>query len=298
VEKLIRGSLKDFPVRFFAVNSTTTIKKMKDIHSTTPTATAAAGRVLTATILLSSILKNDTDKVSIIVEGDGDIGRIIATSGIEPEVKCDIFNPQIELMIKENGKLDVARAIGKGYFTVTYDTGNNKPYSGRIELLTSEIGEDLAYYFAKSDQIPSVVSLGVLVGKGGEVINAGGFIIQLMPGCDESMIPYLEEKVNSMKPLTSMFSDGYSMKDIINELFEDYDYTIHSEKDVKYYCDCSTEKIEKALIAIGKEELEDILSEQDNIELKCHFCNSKYNYSKDRIKEILLNTTSRKNLIN
>jgi molecular chaperone Hsp33 len=198
----------------------------------------------------------------------------------------DIINPDVDLMINQIGKLDVAKAIGSGFLTVTYDKGDRIPYSGKIELVTSEIGEDLAYYFVMSEQVPSAVSLGVLVDDEGKVLKAGGFIIQLMPGCDESFIKYLEEKITTLKPITTLLNEGLGCEGILKEIFGEYEFNIYSQKEVKYFCDCSKEKVEKTLIAIGKNDIYSILKEQNYVEVVCHFCNTKYQFRKEDVDKL------------
>ncbi len=286
MDYMIRGTLEKYPVRFSIGRTTDTVEKMNRIHNTTPTAAAAAGRALTAVALMSFMLKNDNDKISAVISGDGEIGRIIATSGIDAKVKCDILNPGIQLMINDKGKLDVARAVGKGSLTVIRDMGLKEPHVGHIELVSSEIGEDFTYYFAVSEQIPSIVSLGVLVSADYKVEQAGGFIVQVMPDCEEEIIAYLEEKAGSIKPVTSLLSAGLDCEGIAKEMFGEYKFKVTEIKKVEYYCDCSKERIEKALIAMGKSELEALIEDQGNAEIKCHFCNKLYEFSRDELERL------------
>jgi molecular chaperone Hsp33 len=287
MDYIYRGSLVDFPIRFFIGDTTNTIEDMRKIHNTTATASAASGRILTASALMSFILKNDNDKLSIIVDGDGEIGRIISTTDINANVKCDIKNPIIDLMVNNKGKLDVAKAVGKGIMTITYDNGFKEPYSGMIELVTSEIGDDLTNYFLKSEQIPSVVGLGVLVDKDSSIKRSGGFIIQVMPNCDEEIIDYIENKISNIKSVTNLFDEAGSKEEILNNIFGDYKYKITEKKELNYNCDCSKKKVEKALVAVGKKELQNLLESDEKIEVKCHFCNTLYKFTKNDIREII-----------
>ncbi|MEN8907410.1 MAG: Hsp33 family molecular chaperone HslO [Clostridiales bacterium] len=287
MDYLIRGTLKKFPVRFFIANTTKTVENMNLIHNTTPTSSAAAGRVLTATVLMGSMLKNRSDKLSIIIEGDGKLNKVIATSGNDLKVKCEIYNPNVGLMINKFDKIDVAKAVGKGFLTVTYDSGEKEPYSGKTELITSEIGEDIAYYYLKSEQIPSVVSLGVLIDRETKIKSAGGFIIQIMPDCSEDIINFLEKRVNSIQSISQLIDSGMSCEEISKEIFKDYEFNIHENNSIEYFCDCSKTKVEKVLISLGKNKLNEIIYEDKKIEVKCHFCNTTYNFNEIDIHNLL-----------
>lgn len=287
MDKIICCTLNDFPVRFYIALTTKTVETMNTIHQTTPTAAAAAGRTLTAALLMGAMLKNQDDILTVTIKGDGEIKRIIATANNNGEAKCEILNPATGIYSTENHKLDVSRIVGKGTLTVIKDIGLKQPYMGQVELVSGEIAEDFAYYFAKSEQTPSIVSLGVFVRKDYSVIAAGGFIIQLMPDCPEEMIEYLEKKTCGIKPVTSMLLDGFDETDIAREIFADYAFHVTKKIDASYKCNCSEEKIIKVLLALGKEELEDILAQGEDIELRCHFCNTLYKVTLEKIEQLL-----------
>ena len=287
-DRIISYALTDLPVRFLIAVTTQTVETMNQIHETTPTAAAAAGRTLTATVMMGSLMKNDTDVITSIVKGDGPIGRITATADNAGHVKCEILHPYTEVLIKEGGKLDVGKVVGNGTLTVIRDIGLKQPYVGQIELISGEIAEDFTYYFAKSEQTPSVVSLGVFVGSGFHVTHAGGFLIQLMPGCPEEVTDYLEKRAPLLPSFTQMLQKGYDEDDIAREIFGTvYPFHKTGELPVEYRCDCSREKIEKTLLALGKQELADIVEDGEPIEVVCHFCNKKYNVTIDEITALL-----------
>ncbi len=286
-DEIICGTLKEYPVRFYIATTTETVQTMNRIHDTTPVAAAAAGRILTAAAIMGAMMKNEQDFLTVTVKGDGEIGRVTATANAASEVKCEILNPHTGVYFNEKGKLDVGKIVGSGTLCVIRDIGLKQPYVGQVELVSGEIAEDIAYYYVKSEQIPSVVALGVFVRKDLTVVASGGYFIQLMPGCDESIITYLEEKAASLPSVTSMMLEGCDAAEIANRIFCDYEYEVMKTNQVRYVCNCSESKIEKMLMALGREELQSIIDDGETIEVLCHFCNKKYLVTVEQIRELM-----------
>lgn len=290
MDYLVRAIDKDAQVKIFACSSKNMVEKAREIHNTSKTATASLGRTLTAAALMSENLKNEADTLTINIKGDGDIGQIIATAKMNGIVKGYVNNPMADADIRESdGKLDVGKIVGKGTLTVVADQGLKEPYIGKVELISGEIAEDLANYFYRSDQVPSVVSLGVLVDVDYSVKAAGGFILQLMPGANDECISKIEENIYKLKSITSMLDRGMTPEQIVEAVMSGFEIKILDEKEIGFNCDCSLEKVEDSLISLGKDELEAIIEEDGKAEVMCHFCNSKYNFSKEKLTSILKN---------
>ena len=287
MDKIISFSLTDYPVRLYIAFSTETVRTMNRLHGTTPTAAAMAGRTLTATALMGSMLKNDTDVLTVTINCTGQIQRVVATADNSGKVKCDILNPQTEVLSKYPGKLDVAGIVGEGTLTVVKDLGMKSPYVGQVDLVSGEIAQDFTYYFATSEQTPSAVSLGVFVGRDLDIISAGGFILQLMPNCPEEALVVLEENIAKIPTIIEMLTGGYDEYMIAEALFGDMRYHKLGEMPLEYYCDCNEDKIHKLILALGKNEIEDMIASGEDIELVCHFCNKKYVVSVDELKSLL-----------
>ena len=288
MDYMIRGNLKNRPIRFFVISAKETIEKMRQIHEAMPNASACAGRSLMATALIGYTMKNDDDIVTTILNCDGEIGKVTCTANNKGQVKCDIINPKTNIYLNELGKLDVKKVVGNGTLRVIKDIGLREPYVGETDIVSGEIAQDYTYYFAMSEQTPSVVSLGVLVDKEKfDIMYAGGLIIQLLPGNTEEDIEYLEEKVSHLKYMTTLLSEGKTPEDIIKEIFDDEEIEITDKQNVVYYCNCSREKIEKVVIALGKKELEDIIATDHKITLKCHFCGKEYTLSEEELNNLL-----------
>ncbi|MBR6801351.1 MAG: Hsp33 family molecular chaperone HslO [Eubacteriaceae bacterium] len=287
MDKIISFSLTDYPVRLYIAFSTETVRTMNRLHGTTPTAAAMAGRTLTATALMGSMLKNDTDVLTVTINCTGQIQRVVATADNSGKVKCDILNPQTEVLSKYPGKLDVAGIVGEGTLTVVKDLGMKSPYVGQVDLVSGEIAQDFTYYFATSEQTPSAVSLGVFVGRDLDIISAGGFILQLMPNCPEEALVVLEENIAKIPTISEMLTGGYDEYMIAEALFGDMRYHKLGEMPLEYYCDCNEDKIHKLILALGKNEIEDMIASGEDIELVCHFCNKKYVVSVDELKSLL-----------
>ena len=283
---IVRGMAANNQVRFFAAYSKNLVEEARQRHNTSPVATAALGRLLTAGAMMGSMCKNDTDLVTITVRGDGPIEGLTVTADAKANVKGYAYNPVVIIPPSWAGKLDVGAAIGYGTMTVIKDLGLKEPYSGQVNLCTSEIAEDLTYYFATSEQVPSAVGLGVLVDKDGSVKQAGGFILQLMPFTSDEVIEKLETRIAEMDTVTNMLERGLSPEGILEEILGDFGLEITDTIDTQFLCDCSKERVARALSTISKKDLDDIINDGESIEVKCQFCNKAYEFSVEELKEI------------
>ncbi len=279
MDYILRATAGEGSVRVFVATTKETVQKAFESHKTSPVISAALGRALTAVSIMGSMLKSESDLITIKINGDGPGKGLVVTGDSKARVKGYPLNPIVDIPLKANGKLDVQAALGEGSLVVIKDLGLKEPYVGQIPLVSGEIAEDLTYYFAKSEQTPSAVSLGVLVDRDYSIKQAGGFIIQVMPDADENIISSLEEKLRTMKPLTTLLEEGNTPEDIANILLGDFSLNILDKIPVSFYCNCSKERVEKALISIGKEELENIIEEDKKATLHCHFCNKDYNFN-------------------
>lgn len=284
---IIRGMAADKQVRFFAAYTKHLVEKARQTHETSPVATAALGRLLTGTAMMGSMCKNDTDMVTVQIKGDGPIGGLVVTSDARARVKGYAYNKDVMLPPSKKGKLDVGGAVGNGVLSVIKDLGLKEPYSGQTNLVTGEIAEDLTYYFASSEQIPTSVALGVLMNKENTVRQAGGFIIQMMPFASEEVVSALEERLAAFTSITAHLDAGETPEQMMEELFSGMDMTIEDKISTEFYCNCSKERVAKAVISVGKEELSDMISEGEPIEVNCHFCNSHYHFSVEELEEML-----------
>lgn len=265
-------------VRIYAASTTRVVEEARSIHGTWPTATAAFGRVLTGTLMMG-VMADNFFRLTVEVTGNGPLGKILAISNRRGTVKGEVLNPKVDLDLSPLGKLDVAGAVGAGYLAVIKDYGLKKPYQGIVPLQSGEIAQDFAYYFTKSEQTPSAVALGVLVTPGGEVEAAGGLIVQMMPGASSEIIAGLEESLKVLPPLTSQLSVGITPDQLIRDLIPaSVPVKFLEQIPVQYFCDCSRERFLGPLVSLGREELETILREQGEIEVRCHFCNTFYQY--------------------
>ena len=284
---IVRASLANDSVRAFAISSTHLVAEARERHRTLPVVTAALGRLLSAGAIMSSMMKGDKDIVTISLKGDGPAGYITVTADSHGHVKGFPGNPNVDIPRKYAGKLDVGAAVGRGLLTVSYDLGLKEPYSGQVEIQTGEVAEDLAYYFTVSEQLPSAVGLGVMVDTDSSVKHAGGFIVQLLPDAPEDVIELLEKKLANLEPVTTMMEQGMTPEEILLHIFEGVDIEFTERHDVKFYCDCSKEKVKRALAAISDKDLQDIVNDDEDIEVKCFFCNTAYKFSIADIKDIL-----------
>lgn len=285
---IIRGNSMDGAIRVFVAITTDLVNDAQKIHKTYPTATAALGRTLTISAIMGAGLKNDTDSTTIQFKGDGPLGSIVAVCDNQSRVRGYVVNPYADPERKENGKLDVGGALGKGYLNVIRDLGMKEPYCGQVPIVTGEIAEDMTYYYATSEQIPTAIALGVLVNPDMSVKSSGGFMLQLMPEATEEMAEKLEEIMKHLPPITEMIENGLSAEDILFTITDGFDMIMENKTITpKYECKCSKERMEQALISIGQEELESIISEQGEAELTCQFCDNKYKFNKTELEELL-----------
>ena len=286
---LVRATAAQGKIRAFAVNTKDTVEAARVAHDTSPVVTAALGRLLSAGLMMGSMMKNEKDTVTLKVEGSGPIKSILVTADSKGNIKGYPQVPRMDLLINDKGKLDVAAGVGVGLLTVVKDIGLKEPYSGSCELVTSEIAEDLTYYFASSEQTNSSVGLGVLVGKEEEVLQAGGFIVQLMPDITEEEIVKLEESLGKITSVTAMLEKGMTPEDILNEILGELDLEILDTIPVGFKCDCSKDKVRNALILLNDSDINSIIDDGQPIEVLCHFCNTRYEFSLDELKEIQSN---------
>lgn len=285
---LIRGTAANDFVRAFAVTSAAVTETARKAHDLSPVASAALGRTLAAALMMGADMKNENDVLTIQFLGDGPIGGITATANSRGEVKGFVNNPSVILPPNEFGKLDVGGAVGRGSLQVLKDIGLKEPYAGQVDIQNGEIAQDLTYYFAVSEQVPSVVSLGVLTDRTDYSIRcAGGYIIQLMPGCPEDIIPQLEQACISAPPVTEMLKDGMMPETILEKLLGPLDFRVMDRMPVSFRCDCSRQRVEKALIALGQKEIRSLIAEGNPVTLNCHFCNTDYTFSVDELIDIL-----------
>lgn len=284
---ILRGTAANSQVRFFCAYTRQTVETARSLHNTSPVATAALGRLLTAGAIMGSMCKNPSDVLTLQIQCSGPIGGLTVTSNAKAQVKGYVNNPEIMLPPSPKGKLDVGRALDLGILSVIKDIGLKEPYVGQANLVSGEIAEDLTYYFATSEQIPTSVALGVLMEKNNTVKHAGGFIIQLMPFAEENLISDLEKRLQDFSSITSLMDDGITPEDMINHLFAGYDITINDSIKPEYCCDCSKERVYKAVMSIGKKDIEEMIADNKPIEVNCHFCNHNYIFSVDELKGML-----------
>ena len=277
---IIRGMAADNQVRFFACLATDTVEKARITHNTSPVVTNALGRLLMGGVMMGAMCKNDDDKLTIRIQCQGEIKGLLVTANSKGEVKGYVSEPEVMLPAK-----DVAKAVDLGVMSVIKDIGLKEPYIGQTHLVSSEIAEDLTYYFATSEQIPSSVALGVTLNDDTSVKAAGGFIIQLMPFAEERTISDLEERLKDFS-FTKLLEEGLTVEEIIGKVFDDYDIEITDKLPCAYVCDCSKERISRALSTLSKKELDDIIADGEEIEVKCFFCNSAYTFGIEELKEI------------
>ena len=273
-------------MRAFAATTKNLVEAARVHHNTSPVATAALGRTLTAGAIMGSMMKNDTDMLTLQIRGDGPIEGITVTADSHANVKGYVGNPDVMLPPK-NGKLDVGGAVGIGLLQVVKDMGLKEPYVGQTILVSSEIAEDLTYYFASSEQVPSSVGLGVLMNKDNTVRCAGGFIIQLMPFATEETISQLEENLKDVTSVTDFLDKGYTPEQMLEKLIGHLDLEITDTIPTQFYCNCSKERVEQAVASIGRKDIQEMIDEGKDIEVKCHFCNTAYNYTVEDLKNIL-----------
>ena len=284
---IIRATAANDQIRAFAAVTTEMVETAREHHNTSPVATAALGRLLTAGAMMGSMMKGETDVLTLQIKAGGPLQGITVTADSQGNVKGYVGNPDVCIPANSKGKLDVAGAVGPGFLTVIKDMGLKEPYSGQVMLQTCEIAEDLTYYFATSEQVPSAVGLGVLMNKNNTVRQAGGFIVQLMPFAEEEVISRLEQNVQKINSVTNLLEEGHTPESLLEKVLEGFDVQINEKMDTRFCCNCSKERVAKALISIGRKELNEMIQEGKPIEMNCHFCNTNYNFTVEELKEIL-----------
>ena len=286
MDYIVRATAANSQIRAFAITSKEMVETARQHHNTSPVATAALGRLLTGGAMMGVMMKGDNDMLTLMMKGDGPINGVTVTADSKGHVKGYVGNPNVLIPANYAGKLDVGAAIGYGTLTVIKDMGLKEPYSSQVPLGTSEVAEDLTYYFAASEQVPSAVGLGVLMSKDNTVKQAGGFIVQLMPFADEEVISKIEERVNSISSVTEMLEKGMTPEDILREVMGDMDVEFTDKIDTGFECNCSKEKVARALAGLSKKDMEDIINDGKEIEVKCDFCNTTYKFSVEELKKL------------
>ncbi len=285
-DKIVRATAANHQIRAFAISSKNLVEEARLAHQTSPVVTAALGRLLSAAAMMGVMMKGEKDLITLQIKSEGPIEGMTVTADTLGRVKGYPNVSVVDLELNEKGKLDVGTAVGPGILYVMRDLGLKEPYVGRTNLQTGEIAEDLTYYYAISEQTPSSVGLGVLVDKDQSVRQAGGFIIQLMPDVTDETIEKLEERIQNMKSVTTMLEEGISPEGLLEELLGDMGLEIIDIVPTEFFCDCSKEKVAKAIASISKDEIRAIIDEDEPIEVKCHFCNGAYEFSIEDLKEI------------
>lgn len=284
---IVRAMAADSQIRAFAITSRELVEQARQIHNISPVATAALGRTLSAGAMMGASMKGEKDLLTIQIRGDGPLGGIVVTADSGANVKGYVHEPAVLLPANAKGKLDVAGAVGKGMLQVIKDLGMKEPYVGQTTLQTGEIAEDLTYYFATSEQIPSSVGLGVLLNRDNTVRQAGGFLIQLMPYTEEKVIETLESRLSGLHSVTELLDRGLSPEELLEELLGDLGLVVSDTLPAAFSCNCSKERVEKAIVSIGSKEIREMVQEGEPVEVKCHFCSRAYVFSVEELKEIL-----------
>lgn len=287
MDYIVRATAANQQIRAFAATTRESVEMARSFHNTSPVATAALGRLLTAGAMMGAMMKGEGDILTLQMKGNGPIGGITVTADSKANIKGYVQNPGVVLHANEKGKLDVGGAIGIGILNVIKDLGMKEPYIGQCELKTGEIGDDLTYYFAVSEQVPSSVGLGVLMEKNNTVKQAGGFIIQLMPFTSEDVVERLERKLAEVSSVTAMLDAGMTPEQILGELLGEFGVEIMDTVPTQYHCDCSRERIERALISIGKKDLQEMIDEGEAIEVNCQFCQKTYRVEVEELRALL-----------
>lgn len=286
-DRIIRAMAANSQIRAFAATSTDLVETARKHHNTSPVATAALGRLLTAGAMMGVMMKGEKDVLTLQIKAGGPLNGVTVTADSKGRVKGYVGNPDVVIPANSKGKLDVAGAVGIGIMNIIRDMGLKEPYLGQVALQTSEIAEDLTYYFATSEQVPSAVGLGVLMNKDNTVRHAGGFIVQLMPFADDAVIEKLEKNISKITSVTNVMEEDNTPEGLLNRVLEGFDIEISDTLPTEFYCNCSKERVEKALISVGRKELNEMIQEGKEVELNCHFCNTNYTFSVEELKEIL-----------
>lgn len=288
---IVRATAANNQIRAFAATTKETVEAARQAHNTSPVATAALGRLLTGGAMMGSMMKNDSDMLTIQIKGDGPIGGLTVTADSKGNVKGYVEHPEVMLPPNAQGKLDVAGALGIGLISVIKDMGLKEPYVGQTILQTSEIAEDLTYYFATSEQVPSSVGLGVLMEHDNTVKQAGGFIVQLMPFVDDDVVDRLEANIKKISSVTSMLDKGMTPEEILEEVLDGFEVEVKDTMPAQFYCNCTKERVEKAIISIGKKDIHEMIEDGKPIEVNCHFCGKSYEFSVEELKTLIKKAT-------
>ena len=288
---MIRATAAEGQIRAFAATTRDMVENAKNAHNTSPVATAALGRLMTAAAMMGADLKGEKDLLTLRIEGSGPLGGLLVTANGHGDVKGYAFNPDVMLPPNAQGKLDVGGSLDLGVLSVIKDIGLKEPYVGQTQLVTGEIAEDLTYYFATSEQVPSSVALGVLMNKDNTVRQAGGFIIQLLPGASDEIIDKLEAKLSGISSITALLNAGKTPEEILTDILGEFGLEILKKMPVQFHCDCERSRVEKAIISIGKKEIQDMINEGREIEVNCQFCNKHYKFSVDELGDMLKKAT-------
>lgn len=290
---ITRAMTKCGNARVIIINSKEMVNDAIKYHNLSPTAAAALGRTLSATSMMGVMLKNKTDSITVTFNGDGVCGKVLAVSDYYGNTKGYVQNPQADLPLNSKGKLDVAGAIGAGTLYIVRDEGTGEPYVGTTPIVSGEVAEDITEYFARSEQIPTVCALGVLIGKDYSCLSAGGYMIQLLPGAEDSFIDKIEQRITEIPPVSTLFSTGKTNAEYLKDILGDIEFDIFDEADVSYHCDCSRKRVEKALVSLGEKELSEMLNDGKSIDVSCQFCDKVYTFTPEDLKNLL--KTGRKN---
>ena len=288
MSNLIRGISENGGAVLCAIDSTAIVREMERVHKTSAVTSAALGRLLTGAAMMATYLKSENDTLTVRVKGGGPAGTVLAVANGKGEVKGYVENPVVEIPPRADGHLDVGGAVGvDGTLSVVQDIGMKEPYVGQIPLVSGEIAEDITSYFAESEQIPTACALGVLVDVDQSVLCAGGYLIQLLPGADDKVITAVENGIQRVGPVTEAMRSGADAKALLEQVLSDFDLEILSEEPVEYRCYCSRDRVSRALISMGRQELESLIREQGKAELTCQFCDKVYQYSKEELEALL-----------
>lgn len=281
------GMLFENMVSFFAVDSRDMVESARRIHNFSPVAGAAVGRTISATTMMAAMLKEPHHRISATIKGDGPIGNIVTVARGDLHVKSLCSNPAVDLPLNEKGKLDVGGAVGQGTLTVSKDIGMKEPYSGTVELVTGEIGDDFASYMLVSEQSPSLCYLGVLVDTDYSIKGSSGMIVKPLPNCNEHVITILEYHAPEIAKLTKMLSSGMTMEQALEDIFRDMDLIITDKRDTFYECDCSRDRMEEVLYSLPKQDVEDMIREDDGAQIVCSFCHKQYDFNAKELENLL-----------
>ncbi|BCN32142.1 Hsp33 family molecular chaperone HslO [Anaeromicropila herbilytica] len=284
---IVRATAANHQIRAFAATTKELVEEARQAHNTSPIATAALGRLLTAGSMMGSMMKGEDELLTLQIKCSGPIEGLTVTADAKANVKGYVFNPDVMLPPSDKGKLDVGKALDLGVLSVIKDMGLKEPYVGQTHLVSGEIAEDLTYYFATSEQVPSSVALGVLMNKDNTVKQAGGFIIQLMPFAEEEVISKLEKKIGEITSITSLLDNDYTPEMILEHVLGEFGVEIMDTMPTQFYCNCSKERVEKAIVSIGKKDIQEMIDDGEPIEVNCHFCNKHYMFSVEELKGII-----------